>query len=619
MRVFGGRVEGMGYDAFISYSHAADGRLAPALQSALHRFAKPWWKLRAVSVFRDETSLAAAHDLTGSIRSALESAHYFILLASPGSARSAWVEREVALWLAHKPIENVLIVLTDGRIAWSDAGDFNWTVTDALPRAFAGVFKAEPLWVDLSWARSSEQLSTDDPRFQQTVARLAARLHGRSLDEIAGEEVRQHRRTRLVARGAIASIACLALAALVGAWFSYRGQLRAERNLEQALLGVNVLAKLVARDMQDDFAAVPVELRLKMLREAESVLINLETGGERAAVQPSRAATLNEFASSYGTLGKYGEANARVAEAIALLQEHARANPSDLRAAAELAKGHKVHGELLWWQRQRVDEAIVALGQGAEGLMALAQAQPGHADAEEWRLLAFRTLVTMGDVYVSGAQAQGATNAAVCAAPEPCRTRAEETIHRALALTDIGVDEIANEFRWRNAMLAARQRLARIAEGRGDLAGARAVYVQIGDAYREMSTAMPKHLRWKENRLGMHWSIGRVGEQLCDLQGAHDDYAAALELARELHRIEPGRIDWHRHLSRSLTFAARAAYASGSFDVARKFDEESRSHNLILIERRPGDQELKREIEEASARLDGPDGPRLASCAPTKR
>lgn len=30
------------YDAFISYSHALDGRLAPALQSALHRFTKPW-------------------------------------------------------------------------------------------------------------------------------------------------------------------------------------------------------------------------------------------------------------------------------------------------------------------------------------------------------------------------------------------------------------------------------------------------------------------------------------------------------------------------------------------------------------------------------------------------
>ncbi len=34
------------YDGFISYSHAADGLLAPRLQSALQRFAKPWWKRR---------------------------------------------------------------------------------------------------------------------------------------------------------------------------------------------------------------------------------------------------------------------------------------------------------------------------------------------------------------------------------------------------------------------------------------------------------------------------------------------------------------------------------------------------------------------------------------------
>jgi hypothetical protein len=39
------------YNAFISYNHAADGTLAPALQSALHRFAKPWYKLRALRVF----------------------------------------------------------------------------------------------------------------------------------------------------------------------------------------------------------------------------------------------------------------------------------------------------------------------------------------------------------------------------------------------------------------------------------------------------------------------------------------------------------------------------------------------------------------------------------------
>jgi hypothetical protein len=33
------------YKAFISYSHAADGKLAPALQTALHNFTKPWYRL----------------------------------------------------------------------------------------------------------------------------------------------------------------------------------------------------------------------------------------------------------------------------------------------------------------------------------------------------------------------------------------------------------------------------------------------------------------------------------------------------------------------------------------------------------------------------------------------
>ena len=47
------------YDGFISYSHAADDQLAPRLQSALQRFARPWWKRRAVRIFGDQSSLFA--------------------------------------------------------------------------------------------------------------------------------------------------------------------------------------------------------------------------------------------------------------------------------------------------------------------------------------------------------------------------------------------------------------------------------------------------------------------------------------------------------------------------------------------------------------------------------
>jgi hypothetical protein len=45
------------HDAFISYSHAADGEFAPRLETALQRFAKPWFKLRALDVFRDAANL----------------------------------------------------------------------------------------------------------------------------------------------------------------------------------------------------------------------------------------------------------------------------------------------------------------------------------------------------------------------------------------------------------------------------------------------------------------------------------------------------------------------------------------------------------------------------------
>jgi hypothetical protein len=59
------------YKAFISYSHDADECLAPALQSALHRFAKPWYSLRSMRVFRDRTNLAANPNLWSTIETAL--------------------------------------------------------------------------------------------------------------------------------------------------------------------------------------------------------------------------------------------------------------------------------------------------------------------------------------------------------------------------------------------------------------------------------------------------------------------------------------------------------------------------------------------------------------------
>ena len=104
------------YRGFISYSHAADDRLAPALQSGLHRFAKLWYRLRAMRVFRDKTGLAVTPELWGSIQKALEDMDHFLLLASPQAAQSKWVEREVDWWLRNRSATHLLIVWTDGEL-----------------------------------------------------------------------------------------------------------------------------------------------------------------------------------------------------------------------------------------------------------------------------------------------------------------------------------------------------------------------------------------------------------------------------------------------------------------------------------------------------------------------
>jgi hypothetical protein len=139
------------YDGFISYSHAADDLLAPRLQSALQRFAKPWWKRRAVRIFRDESSLSANPHLWSSITEALDTSGWFVLLLSPDAARSEWVNQEIAYWVENRDPKKILPVVTDGEFGWDGSG----VTGDAVPESLRGVFSEEPRWVDVRWAKPS--------------------------------------------------------------------------------------------------------------------------------------------------------------------------------------------------------------------------------------------------------------------------------------------------------------------------------------------------------------------------------------------------------------------------------------------------------------------------------
>lgn len=245
----------MTYNAFISYSHAADGALAPALQSALQKFAKPWYRRRGLHIFRDTISLSANPSLWNSIQAALDESEYLILLASPEAARSPWIAREVQYWLNHRDPTRLIILLTEGQIHWDPVDQkIDWNHTNALPCALDGTLNDEPLYVDLRWAKSAAQVSLRNPHFIDNVATIAATLFGRPKEDLIGEDVSQFRRTRHVVAATGLVLAAAVVTALLGIT-STRNQKRLTAS-ERLQRTVETLRSYAANDQFAEAAAL---------------------------------------------------------------------------------------------------------------------------------------------------------------------------------------------------------------------------------------------------------------------------------------------------------------------------------------------------------------------------
>jgi WD40 repeat protein len=190
-------------------------------------------------VFRDKTSLQLTPGLWPEIQRAIGQSEFFILLASPDAAASHWVQSEVSEWLQirERGHERLLILLTDGDIAWDDEHhDFDWQRTTALPPNLKGVYPREPFYTDTRWARKSTDLSLRNPQFLDDIGTLAATLQGRSKDEMVGSDVREHRRFKSVATVAGLLLLVFAIGAGLAALYANRQRTVADEQRQIAVV-----------------------------------------------------------------------------------------------------------------------------------------------------------------------------------------------------------------------------------------------------------------------------------------------------------------------------------------------------------------------------------------------
>jgi len=247
------------YRAFISYSRK-DREFARRLQRELEAYVLP----RAVDVsgierkqgrtrpikpvFRDESELIPGQDLPERIRRGLQESEFLIVVCSPHSARSEWVEKEIVDFTKLGKGSRILAVVVGGEP--NAAAHGLAPELEALPAALR--FKigdsgeitreaAEPLWID-------RRPGVADPRHM--LLRIIGALLGlTSLDQLILRDRQAERRRRLAIQAVVSILALLSIGV---AFSTYR--LNEQRNatfLEHS----RTLTGMADRELQSGNAA----------------------------------------------------------------------------------------------------------------------------------------------------------------------------------------------------------------------------------------------------------------------------------------------------------------------------------------------------------------------------
>jgi tetratricopeptide (TPR) repeat protein len=583
------------YDAFISYSHAKDKPIAAALQSVIQKLGKPWYRRRALRVFRDDTSLSATPSLWPSIEAALGESRYLILLSAPESAASPWVGMEVEYWLAHKSTDTLLIGVTDGGLDWDGKrGDFKWTRATPLPSVLKGRFPAEPKWVDLTAYRDGAD--PKDSRFIELGADFAAAIHGMPKEDLLSQEVRQQRRALTLAWSAAGS-----LLVLVGAaswqWFeadqakraAVAERDRAERNLALARRAANDLVFKIAQGLRH-VQGMRVESVQQILETAQDVMDEMvRSAPDDPQLQRSRGAMLHEFSTTYADAGDLTRARAAVEESLEISRRLAAAEPdnrgrqSDLGttlirvgemrlAAADRSGALQAYEETLaiWrelaaaepanavWQAgmqvglEKVGDVRFATGDYPGALAAYEESLPiarklaADSSETDWQRALSSSLVRVGNARLAVGDRQGALSAYEeslllmrrLVAADPGNTGdLRELVHSLGSLGDVKLDA-------------------------GDREGALAAYEECRAVMRKLVASDPENARWQRE---LSVSIGKLGQVRLasgDSAGALADYNESVAVARRLAVADPGSLEAQHDLSAGLEMVGYAQLAT---------------------------------------------------------
>jgi len=257
------------YAAFISYSHA-DEKLASWLHRKLEAYRTPGSLVgqatvhgkigrRIGKVFRDRAELGADHDLGAEIRAALERSDALIVLCSPRSSQSTYVNEEIRYFKALGRGDRIMAAIAGGEphAAGKSIGKRLLSEADeCFPRALLRQVSADGAISEAVEPR--EPIAADfrpgKDEHEGAKLKLVAGLFGVGLDDLIQRE-RVAQRWRM--RGVAALAVLFAGLGLAAAGFAFL----AERNAAEARLQAGrVTERLAAQQLRNGDVGQGVDL-----------------------------------------------------------------------------------------------------------------------------------------------------------------------------------------------------------------------------------------------------------------------------------------------------------------------------------------------------------------------
>jgi tetratricopeptide (TPR) repeat protein len=632
------------YDAFVSYSHAKDKPIAAALQSVIQRLGKPWYRRRALRVFRDDSSLSATPGLWPSIEQALSQSRFLILLASPEAAGSPWVNREISWWLDHKTADTLLVALTYGELSWDNTlGDFISRERIPLPPALTGRFPSEPRWVDLRSYR--EGANPRDARFIEAGADFAAAIGGMPKEDLLSQEVRQQRRALILAWSAAGSLMILAVlagwqwkvatdnerAAIEQRNVAERQQAlaqeqrsRAERTLEAATKTTNSLVTGLAREFRNR-AGMPLDLVRTILDRAQELQRQLAEAGETSpALRSSEAIALFDVTDTLWSLGDVKAAVVAAERGCAVMEGLVSAEPAELRWQTSLSASYVKLGDVLIAAGRR-DES---LEQYRKALAITEKLFAGDPKNPSRRRGLANIYLRLGNSLMNSGKPEAALTEfqrsreifAEQAEADPGNAElqrghsllifrvgdaqgmlgrwhdAEKQYRSSVAIRDKLTRDDPGNTQWQDDLALSHQRLAGALGAVGRLDEALAEHRSTLAIRERQSATDPGNMAWQLSLAIDHRSVGEALFALGRREEALTEYNKSLAICERFAASDPGNAHWQQYMALTLQRVGNLLAMFGRQEEALTQLRKSIAMGEKLVALDPGSTDWQRDL-----------------------